>query len=138
VGEREETDPVIKVFYWRFKMKKVTLLLVLLVLCLYTPVFADHDDCDSSGLLSTDSVVRTGTGRLCGMTIHPDGLTVCTITLYDNASAATGTILMKHTGDIGLKDSKGQHPPYKTTVRNGIYGKVTSGTCGFIVYSKKD
>ena len=91
--------------------------------------------CLSSGLLISGGQITAGRGTLNALTVITDGATASTITLYDNATAATGRVLAKIT--IGGAAGSG-FQSWNLAVRhlNGIYADFTGGgaAAGYIVY----
>lgn len=67
-----------------------------------------------------------------GAHLTSDGVHACTVTLYDNASAGSGTVLA--TLEVGTSGSDDFKLPANTVFRcqNGIYANVDSGTLGRI------
>lgn len=49
----------------------------------------------SSGLKTADAAILAMPGTLMGLTVLTDGTNDATVILYDNASAASGTVLAK-------------------------------------------
>lgn len=92
----------------------------------------------SSGLKSADAVISAATSTLRGLTVIADGTNEATVILYDNASAASGTVLDKVIVDAGLTHV---YVPYHGGVvaLNGIYADVTGTGAAYIVhYSRGD
>ena len=50
----------------------------------------------SSDLLAASAVVTANPARLLGIIVNTDGTNAATVTVYDNASAASGVILAKY------------------------------------------
>ena len=49
----------------------------------------------SSGLKTSDAAIRARPAALCSVTVLTDGTNAATAIIYDNASAASGTVLAK-------------------------------------------
>lgn len=90
----------------------------------------------SSGQQTADGVVMASDGRFFGITITPDGSNNVTVTVYDSASAASGT---KITPDIVVAGNGGTQewsPPIEPVdCIEGIYVDITTdGTVKYNVY----
>lgn len=88
----------------------------------------------SSGLKSSDSAIADGPCRLRAATILTDGSNDATLTVYDNASAASGTVVMKAkvagadlTGHLAL-------PGGGVACRNGLYADISGTNSSYIIY----
>ena len=81
----------------------------------------------SSGLKSADAVIMAMPGTFKGLIVITDGTNAATVTLYDNASAASGTVLAKMV--VAGADSSKELVVGECGVvaNNGIYADV-SGT----------
>lgn len=94
----------------------------------------------SSGTKTASGVMMAGPGRLFGVLVQPDGTNAVTMTIYDNASAASGTKLtptMTFAGDGGLQEWKPAIEPVDCF--NGVYVEVSvagAGTVEYIAYTK--
>lgn len=77
-----------------------------------------NDTATSSGLKSSDSVISARPCRLMSVQVIADGTNAATAILYDNASAASGTVVAKiivdatltyeaFTSDCGIECSNG-------------------------------
>ncbi len=92
---------------------------------------------ESSDLLSASAVILNKDGYLAGCRVFTDGTNNATLTIYDNASAASGKVLDKiivvgadYMG--GVKEGDGA---YKGIVaRNGIYASISGTGATFIVH----
>jgi hypothetical protein len=76
--------------------------------------------------LTADSAVLAAKGAWRDVLVLPDGTTTCTVKIYDNASAASGTVIWEHFIDTGSKDSKGVMLGFPIYVTNGIYVDITT------------
>lgn len=77
-------------------------------------------------LPTTSKVFRTGGGQYGGFSVRETAGSTATIRLWDNASAASGTLLET----ISLTANASLREEYKWGVRalNGIYVEIVSGT----------
>lgn len=91
----------------------------------------------SSGLLSSDSVVSNMPGRLHCVTVLTDGANAATVVVYDNASAASGTVLAKII--VAAADRSAVFSPHDEgiVVNNGIYLDITGTGAEAIVHFNK-
>lgn len=87
----------------------------------------------TSGLKIADAVITTGRNRINAITLHTDGTNAASVLLYDNASAASGTVTAKVTaaGDQNTMHVIFENP---VIVENGIYADVTGTGATYIVY----
>lgn len=88
----------------------------------------------SSGLKTADVAILAGPGRLRGLHVGADGTNAATVILYDNASAASGTVLAKIIVDATLTAADAVIPTEGIICHNGIYADVTGTGAEFIVY----
>lgn len=92
----------------------------------------------SSGLKSADTAILVGPGKLRGLQVLADGTNAATVVIYDNPSAASGTILAKVTVDATLTEaSAGGIPSEGVWALTGLYADVTGTGAEFIVYYDK-
>lgn len=89
--------------------------------------------CISSGLQTADAAIYVGRGTLNAVTVLTDGTNAATLTIYDNATAASGTVLYK-TSIAGSELS--QHTVHNLAVRcvNGLYADVAGTGANYIVH----
>ena len=89
--------------------------------------------CRSSGLKAADAVIATGRNRLNAVTLIGDGTNASSVILYDNPSAASGTVLAKVTSGAtqGMVHMLFDNPVVAET---GIYADVTGTGAGYVVY----
>lgn len=87
----------------------------------------------SSGLKNADAVISGGRNRINAITLLGDGTNAASLILYDNASAASGTVLAKVTQ---LATARLTHILFDNPVfaENGIYADVTGTGAEYIVY----
>lgn len=89
----------------------------------------------SSDRRTADAAILARPGRLMGLVLEGDGTNACNVILYDNASAASGTVLYK----LALKASSGDLinpaiiPSEGIACLNGIYADVTGTGAAYIV-----
>lgn len=120
-------------------MKKVFLGVILAVLFICSPAFAQQADKYSigSGDLTADALIQTGQGSLHGLFFIPDGSNTITVSIYDN-TAASGkklipTFIVPATPS-GQLYSVGISPPVQ--FGTGLYVDITcSGTAHYVVYT---
>jgi len=86
----------------------------------------------TSGLKTADAIIATGRNRINAVTLI-GGSTASSVILYDNASAASGTVLAKATQATNLVTT---HIIFENPVicDNGIYADVTGTGAEYIVY----
>lgn len=89
----------------------------------------------SSGLLAADTAVRTQPSRLLGVSLIGDGTNACNVIIYDNASAASGTVLAK----LSLPASGFPYIDMSAmaagiVANNGLFADVTGTGAAFIIY----
>lgn len=89
----------------------------------------------SSGLLIADTAVRAQPSRLMGLSLIGDNTNACTVVVYDNATAASGTVLAK----LSLPASGFPYidlgcMPAGIVANNGLFADVTGTGAAFIVY----
>ena len=86
----------------------------------------------SSGLKVADAAIATGRNRINAVTLI-GGSTASSVILYDNASAASGTVLAKVTQATNLVQT---HVLFENPViaENGIYADVAGTGAEYIVY----
>ncbi len=79
----------------------------------------------SSGLLSAGTtVVSVGASVLSGLIVLSDTINIATVTVYDNASAASGTVLAKLTATVNTgANSLALVTPIRA--ENGLVAQVT-------------
>lgn len=90
----------------------------------------------SSGLKSADAAIMAQSGFLCGLQVIADGTNAATVILYDNASAASGTVLAKIVVDAGAT-YEDYTPLEGIECANGIYADVSGTGAEYIVHYAK-
>lgn len=88
----------------------------------------------SSGLLSADTAVSAAPCRLLGLQVLADGTNAATVIIYDNASAASGTVLVKVIVDATLTSQDARIPLAGIVANKGLYADVTGTGAEFIVH----
>lgn len=114
-------------------MKKVFCLAIALILMSGMAYAAEVQP--RSGVKTADALVTTGSGTFAGILVVTDGSNTCTVTVYDNTSAASTklmpTVIVPAAASYGMAYAFNPPLPYYT----GIYVDITtSGTCSFDVY----
>jgi hypothetical protein len=89
---------------------------------------------NTSGLKSADAAIMARPGKLRGLQVLADGTNAATVVLYDNASAASGTVLAKVVVDATLTTDAASIPEDGIVCANGIYADVTGTGAEYIVY----
>jgi hypothetical protein len=90
----------------------------------------------SSGLKTADAAILAQSGAVRGLTVTADGTNAATVVLYDNDSAASGTVLAKITVDAGATQEC-LIPEGGIHAANGIYADVTGTGAEYIVLYDK-
>ena len=87
----------------------------------------------SSGLKTTDAAIAVGRNRINAITLIADGINSGSVVVYDNASAASGTVLGKVTALAGQGTV---HVIFENPViaEDGIYADVTGTNANYIIY----
>ncbi len=86
----------------------------------------------SSGLKTADAVIATGRNRINAITLI-GGSTASSVIVYDNASAASGTVLAKATQATNLVTT---HIVFENPIvaENGLYADVAGTGAEYIIY----
>lgn|GEM_PF-6039691 len=114
-------------------MKKFILSLILILLPLIT---YSLDDCVSSGLRTTSSIIRSYAGSVCDIVITTDATTTCSLLCYDNATGATGVAISP---SLSCTNNSGSintciWSNINRKLYNGLYCTMTTlGTCSYTV-----
>lgn len=92
-----------------------------------------HTSSKSSGLQTTDAAIIAYKNRINAITLITDGTNAASVVVYDNASAASGTVAAKVTA-AGAQNTV--HIIFENPVlcENGIYADVTGTGAAYIVY----
>jgi hypothetical protein len=115
-------------------MKRLIGIILMVALMAAGSAFAD-DKSRTSGKKTADATVYAASAELYGITVNTDGTNDCVVVIYDNASAASGTVLDEFT--ILGADVSGRAYYDALNVINGIYVDITtSGTCSYQVHYK--
>jgi hypothetical protein len=92
----------------------------------------------TSGSKTASGVIMAGPGRWFGTVVTPDGSNDVTVTMYDNASAGSGTKLAPSMTFAGDGGTQALQPPIEPVdCINGIYVTATvagGGTVEFVTY----
>ena len=89
----------------------------------------------SSGLKDADASIATGVNRVNSVELFSNGTDACSVVLYDNASAASGTVLAQVTiGAASLKTTEQVVFMNPVRAQNGIYADVTGAGAKYIVH----
>jgi hypothetical protein len=87
----------------------------------------------SSGLKSADAAICTYKNRINAVTLITDGTNAASVVLYDNASAASGTVLAKVTAS-GAQNTVHVIFDNPVLAQSGVYADVTGTGAEYIVY----
>jgi len=87
----------------------------------------------SSGLKSADAAIMAQPGKLTSLMVCADGTNAATVVLYDNASAASGTVIAKIIVDAGATQESFS-VDFPIDCLNGIYADVTGTGAEYIVH----
>lgn len=114
----------------------IFLVIASLLLCGYT----EYDNMYSSGELTADAQVISVPGYFYGISITTDGSNTGTVTIYDNASGASGKKLVQDLVVPSSSTNRGMafdaDPPI--AVEKGIYVDITcAGTLKYTVYFRR-
>lgn len=87
----------------------------------------------SSGLKTADAAIQAQRSRVNAVTLLTDGTNAASVVLYDNPSAASGSVLAKVTA-AGAQNTV--HVLFENPVfaETGIYADVTGTNAEYIVY----
>lgn len=88
----------------------------------------------SSGLKSADAIILAAPGTLLGLIIVTDGTNDATVSLYDNASAASGNILAKFVVKGADLAKELVISECGVVANNGIYADVSGTGANYIVH----
>ena len=118
--------------------KRLIILTILLVSSFVLTAGAlAREQCLVSDEQTAAAAIKASSGWFHGITVITDGTNSVTISIYDNASAASGTELIPTwivtTSSANRAQTYSVSPPVRT--KNGIYVNVTtSGTVTYMVY----
>jgi hypothetical protein len=88
----------------------------------------------SSGRKTADAAISARPALLKGVTLEGDGTNACSVIIYDNASAASGTVLAKvllpASGDMYVSWSESDG----VEAINGLYADVAGTGAAYIVH----
>ena len=113
-------------------MKKRLISVVLAVIILFAlPVLAFQGS-QSSGEQTSSAAIYAGSAYITGVEVITDGTNDAKLILYDNATAASGTVVLEMTV-AGANNFGGREPTFPPHCYNGIYGAITGTDASFIV-----
>ena len=114
-------------------MKKIVGMAVVILMLLVGSMAQamDYESSISSGILASSSVVYAKPCKLTDLAVYTDGTNQVTAILYDNATAASGTVIGKVIVP-GAALNGGLVIPIPVRAQNGIYISL-SGTGGTAV-----
>jgi len=96
-----------------------------------------HTTSRSTGDLGVSAAVAvTGKAILTGVSLTCDGVTDSTITIFDNASAASGTLLYNIRLDASVDGVHRMDQLPEIYAKNGLFVTVTGTSAVAIVYYK--
>ena len=88
----------------------------------------------STGLKTASAIISGVPSVVEGIIVFTDGTNDATVTLYDNASAASGTVLAKAVV-AAAELMGGKLPPFTISKGvNGIYAELSGVGASYIVY----
>lgn len=114
-------------------MKKKIIFIVLLSLILFTSVAQAQKGMRTSGLKTEDAAILARPGYFHGIEIITDGTNDASVIVYDNVSAASGTIIFQGTIK-GTNNFGGVIFIDPVEMFNGIYIDMTGVGMSYIVY----
>lgn len=88
----------------------------------------------SSGLKSSSAVIAAMPAQLFNVQLLGDGTNAAVLTVYDNASAASGTVLAKLRLDAGLVQAEHLISEHSIVANQGIYCEVSGTGAEYIVH----
>lgn len=92
------------------------------------------NSCLSTGLITSSAVVSTHKDYLNGLLVVTDGTNTATVIVYDNASAASGTILAKLVV-AGASNTSSFLPVRGIQASNGLYVSISgTGAAAQVLY----
>ncbi len=123
-------------------MKKKLIIILLALLFVVPAAYSAEPWSTPSAEETTDAAITAGTGLFHGIIVATDGSNACTVSIYDHASAASGTELIPTTVITSTATDRVQAISISPAVRyhKGIYVDITlgSGAVGYMVYFKSD
>lgn len=88
----------------------------------------------SSGLVAASTAIMARSGRLTGLLALADGTNAATIILYDNATAASGTVLAKIVVKATDTFETAHIPDAGIDCLNGVYAALSGTGAACVVY----
>lgn len=118
-------------------MKRICLVVIVLLAMVTVGYGADSglNSSYSSGNKTADAVIKAGRAVLKRVMIVPDGTNNCSVAIYDNASAATGTVIFPALTCLG--NGSGCVTDVDVYASNGLYADMTvagGGSCTYNVH----
>jgi hypothetical protein len=113
-------------------MKKRLILVILVATLLFVFPALAFQGSVSSGEKTSSSAIYAGSAWITGVEVITDGTNDAKLILYDNATAATGKVILEMTV-IGSANFGGREPGFPPHCYNGIYGAITGTGASFIV-----
>ena len=114
-------------------MKKKIVLIVLLSLILFTSISYAQKGMRTSGIKTEDMAILARPGYFHGIEIITDGTNNASVIVYDNASAASGTVIFQGT-ILGANNFGGVIFIDPVEMFKGIYIDMTGTGMSYIVY----
>jgi len=115
-------------------MKRKIALIVFLSLVIFSLSYAQVG-LRTTGLKTTSQAILARTGYFYGIEVITNGSDSSAVIVYDNASAAAGTVIFQGT-IAGSSNFGGAIFNVPIEVKNGIYVSITSASPNYIVYYK--
>lgn len=123
-------------------MKKKLIIILLALLLIVPSAYSAEPWSQQSAEKAIDAAITTTSGIFHGIIVATDGTNACTVSIYDNATAASGTELIPTTVITSSATDRVQAISISPAVRyyNGIYVDITlgAGAVGYMVYFKSD
>lgn len=106
---------------------------MVILFLLFSVVSLAADRLSSSGLKTSDSAILATAGALGGVLVITNGTNAATLIIYDNATAASGTVLWKCVVN-GADQYGGGLFPSLINAANGLYADISGTDAAYIVY----
>ena len=113
-------------------MKRLAVVIVLLVLLAPGLAFS-AEQCYSSGTKTSSAAIATRAGTFCGIAIFTNGSANAVVSVYDNATAGSGTLLFGP-ATVAAASNFGGIMGLSVPTTNGIYVTLSGTGASFIVY----
>ena len=121
---------------YKMKIRSLIILIVLIVLFLIPSLSFSNSPItvSTSGEQTADAAIMESPGVFYGVIVMPDGSHDVTVSIYDNASAASGTKILPTLTFAGDGGAQAFAAPYPIRCRNGIYVDITTaGTVAYVI-----